>query len=305
MYSLYVVGPLLERMWRAWRFLLLYLITGLVGSCCMVVFSAPDFIGAGASGALWGIMASMATWVFLNRAHLPRQLVSAWKRSLLIVFILNVLITYSFRNISASAHFGGGIAGLVVAVPLEYVRYAHGWRRWLAAAGVAAVPLAALALVEQTVGGDRERHQAASELQQVERKYLPKVGWAYRAERKVFDEAVNPLILILPVTLRRLDGRAEKAAAAAGSVQKRMKETADFLAQAGDSFHVREAAEAMQAAKDYVAAARAFYESFGRSLDSEVTWTPEDQATFNRRATELTVRRTRLEELVSLRRPAR
>jgi membrane associated rhomboid family serine protease len=176
MYSLYVVGPLLERMWGTWRFLVLYLIAALVGSCTMVLFSVPKFIGAGASGALWGIMASMATWVFLNRGHLPRQLVSAWKRSLLIVFILNVFITYGFPSVSASAHFGGGIAGLVVAVPLEYVRYSHGWRRWLAAAAVAAVPLAALAFVHHDIAGERERQQQEANLQAS----IARIGWSER-----------------------------------------------------------------------------------------------------------------------------
>src|SRR5207248_2854033 len=142
MYSLYVVGPLLERMWGRWLFLLLYLITGLLGSCNMVYFSTSSArLGAGASGALWGIMASMATWVFLNRGHLPRQLVAAWKRQLLIVFVLNVLITTSVPNISAAAHFGGGIAGLLIAVPLHYARHGSGGLRWLAALCVAAVPV--------------------------------------------------------------------------------------------------------------------------------------------------------------------
>src|SRR5439155_1871894 len=49
MYSLYVVGPLLERMWGRWRFLVLYLSAGLVGSCAMVLFTTPPFLGAGAS----------------------------------------------------------------------------------------------------------------------------------------------------------------------------------------------------------------------------------------------------------------
>src|SRR5437899_1638820 len=51
MYSLFVVGPLLERMWGRWHFLLLYVIAGFGGSCAMVMDN-PVATGAGASGAL-------------------------------------------------------------------------------------------------------------------------------------------------------------------------------------------------------------------------------------------------------------
>src|SRR5205823_10505144 len=38
MYSLYAIGPLLERLWGSGRFLALYLIAGLGGSCAMVTW---------------------------------------------------------------------------------------------------------------------------------------------------------------------------------------------------------------------------------------------------------------------------
>jgi len=288
MYSLYVVGPLLERMWGKWRFLLLYLIAGLVGSCSMMLFSSPNFLGAGASGALWGIMASMATWVFLNRSHLPSQLVAAWKRQLLIVFVLNVLITYGIPSISAAAHFGGGIAGLVVAVPLQYVRPGHGWQRWIAVAGVAMVPLASLAAVEYTIAPDREQEQA-------EVKYLPVVRKVFHAEVKVFRVYVKPLIL-KPVPERREDAEAKQAREAANDLQKRMKETADFLASAGP-FRDPAVAEAMQAAHDYLEAASRFYESFKRSLDPDVrNWTDQDEQMLGQHYTQLITRRKDFED---------
>jgi membrane associated rhomboid family serine protease len=136
MYSLYVVGPLLERMWGTWRFLLLYLITGLGGSMAMMVWARPPFIGAGASGALWGVLASMVTWILLNRRYLPASLASGWLRNLLFVFGLNVLITVSLPGISKEAHFGGGLVGLVAAVPMNYARFGRGWQRGLALLGL-------------------------------------------------------------------------------------------------------------------------------------------------------------------------
>jgi membrane associated rhomboid family serine protease len=145
MYSLYVVGPLLERMWGWWRFLLLYLIAGLGGSCAMIMWPKPSFIGAGASGALWGVLASMVTWILLNRRFLPRELASGWLRNLLFVFGLNAVITLYFQEfISKEAHFGGGLVGLVAAVPMNYARFGRGWQRGLALLGLLVVVLLGL-----------------------------------------------------------------------------------------------------------------------------------------------------------------
>ena len=69
MVSLWMVGPLLERVWGRWNYLAIYLVSGLCGSLAMVTFGTNG--GAGASGALWGIVASLASWVYLNRKALP------------------------------------------------------------------------------------------------------------------------------------------------------------------------------------------------------------------------------------------
>jgi membrane associated rhomboid family serine protease len=153
MLSLYWVGPLLERLWGSWRFLLLYLIAGLGGSMAMVLWTQRPFIGAGASGALWGILASMVTWILLNRRYLPGALVSGWLRNLLFVFVLNVLITLGIPGISKEAHFGGGFVGLAAAVPMNYSLFGRGGWRWLALLGLlAAVTLGLAWFVSRPAG---------------------------------------------------------------------------------------------------------------------------------------------------------
>jgi membrane associated rhomboid family serine protease len=145
MYSLYVVGPLLERLWGSRWFLVLYLVSGLGGSCGMLLEN-PLLGGAGASGALWGIMASFGTWIFLNREALPPTLLASWRRSLLITFLLNVFITFGIAHISKGGHFGGGIVGLIAAVPADYLRFGRGWQRLAAWPGLIAVPLTCVGL---------------------------------------------------------------------------------------------------------------------------------------------------------------
>jgi membrane associated rhomboid family serine protease len=146
MYSLYAVGPLLERLWGSGRFLLLYLLAGLGGSCGMLIEN-PLGGGAGASGALWGVMASLATWMYLNRRALPGQLVTAWRRQLVVVFALNVFLTFGWSQISKGAHFGGGLTGLVAAVPLDLMRFGPRVQRRLALLGLVALPILSIGLL--------------------------------------------------------------------------------------------------------------------------------------------------------------
>lgn len=146
MLSLFLVGPLLERMWGHAGFLTLYLIAGVGGSCAMVI-EAPLAYGAGASGALWGGLASMATWLYLNRRFLPRALLGEWRRQLVFIFVLNVALTFGVKAISKGAHLGGGAIGLITAVPLYYLRWGQGWYRVLAGLGIMALPALCLAML--------------------------------------------------------------------------------------------------------------------------------------------------------------
>lgn len=155
MYSLYVVGPLLERLWGSGRFLLLYLLSGVGGSCGMLLEN-PVMGGAGASGAIWGILASLATWLYLNRSALPPSLIADWRWRLLRVFLLNVIITFAIPHVSKGGHFGGGLVGLVAAVPADWIVLASPARRLLGWLGLLVIPLVCLGLVAVTYGPTKD-----------------------------------------------------------------------------------------------------------------------------------------------------
>ena len=148
MYSLWAVGPFFEQLWGRTRFLVLYLIAGLGGSCAMVI-NNPRNIGAGASGALWGVLAAHAVWVLANRRYLPRQLASQMLRQVIIVLVINVGITYGVPNISAAAHFGGGAVGAATALLLHLHRYGGSLQRLLAFLGLVAIPVLCVGAVAE------------------------------------------------------------------------------------------------------------------------------------------------------------
>ena len=118
LYSLYVIGPLTERMWGRSRYLILYLFAGLGGSCAMAYYTRPGDVGGGASGAIFGVMTSLMAWLVLNREHMPRPFVNNLLRRLFNVFLLNVCIGF-VPGVSMSAHLGGAAAGVAISLLLH------------------------------------------------------------------------------------------------------------------------------------------------------------------------------------------
>jgi membrane associated rhomboid family serine protease len=106
MYTLYVLGQLLEPMLGRWRFLALYLISILGGSVAVLWFAYPTTAVVGASGGVFGLMA--AYFVVLR---------SIGSNSNTMVGIIAINLVFSFLNpsISWEAHVGGLLLGGLVA----------------------------------------------------------------------------------------------------------------------------------------------------------------------------------------------
>jgi membrane associated rhomboid family serine protease len=266
MLLLYMLGPLLERMWGSWRFLAIYLLSGLGGSMAAVLFN-PTTLTAGASGALWGMMTSLGTWLVLNRDALPEGVAMGMLRRLTPLFLLNVLISFS-ANVSGAGHFGGGLAGVLLSVPMNAQRLERGLTRWLGLAGV--VTVAGLGwgfyLWYQSVDpwwqrarADLQRQQAArAEAQQAKKEhehfvaeYEPAIKKATAAAGKVFDEQVKPLLALEPAD--RPTEKVQQVRAAANREKEALTEVAHGLEKADPPTDPRLRAT-LQAGRRYVTA---------------------------------------------------
>jgi membrane associated rhomboid family serine protease len=106
MYSLYFAGSILESIIGRWRFLLLYVVSGLAGSAGAFLWS-PNSIGVGASGAIFGVLGAL--FVLERRGNISTGGQIAG------LILINLVFTFALsRFVSVGAHVGGLIGGIVV-----------------------------------------------------------------------------------------------------------------------------------------------------------------------------------------------
>ena len=112
MYALYIIGRQLESFLGKTKYLLVFLISGLVGSLLSVVMH--ESISAGASGAIFGLLGSLLYFGYHYRLYLG----SVLKSQILPVIILNLAIGFILPGIDNFAHIGGLIGGYLTTMAL-------------------------------------------------------------------------------------------------------------------------------------------------------------------------------------------
>lgn len=114
MIALYSIGPVVERYYGKSKFLLIYLVSGLLGSIFSGVFMTADSISIGASGAIFGLLGSICYFTYYYRATLQVIL----RGSIMPVIIINLVIGFLSSSIDLSAHIGGLIGGILISMAI-------------------------------------------------------------------------------------------------------------------------------------------------------------------------------------------
>jgi membrane associated rhomboid family serine protease len=146
--ALYMLGRDAEAMYGRARFFIIYLIGMIGGSCGMLVEQTSG--GAGASGAICGLLGAIAVWFLLNRPYMPPEVASRGFRVVAINVILVVGISL-VPHVSKGGHLGGALAGAATALALHFGRYGNGVVRWLALATVPLIPIVFLGALLHTM----------------------------------------------------------------------------------------------------------------------------------------------------------
>lgn len=176
MYALASVGSVTESIWGVRRFIKLYAASA-IGASCLAMAVHPGSIGAGASGAFWGLMCSLIAWLVLNRRHLPAWMVKKGLQQIGILFAISFVVSFA-PGVGWAAHFGGGIVGFLVGSLFVLAGRAPRTGYWLS-------PILAALLVAACVGGlalQSTRSHGWKQVRLVE----------YFRQRTAFVKAVEP-----------------------------------------------------------------------------------------------------------------
>jgi membrane associated rhomboid family serine protease len=114
MFSLWILGTLLEPAVGHLRFGLIFFVSLLAGSLGALIVN-PDSLTVGASGGIFGLMGA-AFVVMRNRGLNPME------SGLGLWIVLNLVITFTVPNISIGGHIGGLIGGALAALVLYDLR---------------------------------------------------------------------------------------------------------------------------------------------------------------------------------------
>jgi membrane associated rhomboid family serine protease len=113
--GLLVFGGIVERAFGWPAFAVIYLAAGIAGN--VASYAAGPTVGAGASGAIFGLVGAFGVYLYQNRAALGRAARGSLGGLALIIGI-NVVFGLSTPGVDNWAHFGGIVAGAAMALRL-------------------------------------------------------------------------------------------------------------------------------------------------------------------------------------------
>ncbi len=139
MYSLWIIGPYVEKLYGSSKFVVFWVVTGIagvvasyltvvspdapLGTLGRFIFKLQDDASAGASGALFGLVGVLFVFGIKFRHELPEGFKRAFGIGLLPMIVLNLFIGYVGRGIiDNAAHLGGLAAGAALALVVDYRR---------------------------------------------------------------------------------------------------------------------------------------------------------------------------------------
>lgn len=138
MWSLWVVGPYVEKLYGSAKFVFFWVLTGVSGvvasyltvwpelhvnSVGRFLFKTMDNPSAGASGALFGLVGVLFVFGIKFRHELPEGFKRAFGTGLLPMILMNLFIGYLGRGfIDNAAHLGGFFSGALAALFVSYKR---------------------------------------------------------------------------------------------------------------------------------------------------------------------------------------
>ncbi len=111
-YSLFIIGTQVESFYGKFKYIVIYLVSGICGSLLSIVTN--NSISAGASGAIFGLLGSILYFGYHYRLYLGTTI----KSQIIPIIVLNLMIGFLSSGIDNFAHIGGLIGGILISMAL-------------------------------------------------------------------------------------------------------------------------------------------------------------------------------------------
>lgn len=112
-YSLYIVGTQIESFLGKFKFLIIYLFSGICGALFSMIFGG-NVASIGASGAIFGLLGSLVYFGYHYRVYLGNVI----KSQIIPLIILNLMLGFITPGVDNFAHIGGLIGGTLITIAL-------------------------------------------------------------------------------------------------------------------------------------------------------------------------------------------
>jgi rhomboid protease GluP len=119
LFSLFLVGPFVERSVGSFGFLVIYLISGLGSMFLATLLSPlPFLVLLGASGCIMGLLGAMAYLLYRGYIKEKSKIARKSLNIIIFIFVFQVIFDLLTPNVSMTAHLSGFVFGIILTVLL-------------------------------------------------------------------------------------------------------------------------------------------------------------------------------------------
>ncbi|PRR81365.1 rhomboid family intramembrane serine protease [Clostridium luticellarii] len=108
MYSLYIMGTFIEKIYGRFKYIIIYFISGIISSITSYIFSPS--ISVGASGAIFGLLGAALIFALKMKHQIGKEFIM----NIMSVIAVNLIIGFSIANVDNFGHLGGLVGGIVM-----------------------------------------------------------------------------------------------------------------------------------------------------------------------------------------------
>lgn len=106
-----IFAPPLEKMLTSFRFVIAYLLIGMIANIASLLIMPVDYIHVGASGAIFGLFGLHLYYFFHQKAYTVRKNAE----TILIIMVIALFFTFHHSNVNIVSHLAGLASGFLLA----------------------------------------------------------------------------------------------------------------------------------------------------------------------------------------------